>query len=185
MKNEYKDKSNEQMSLVIGKLKEKLKRVRTGRARISLLDGLVVSYYGNKSEISHVASISCPDVRTILISPWDQGALKSIEEAIVKSSLGIAPQNDGKSIRLKIPELTKDRRIEIIRHFKKDVEKSRVELRQIRQELNNEIRKKLKEKTINEDESKQDEDIIQKQIDYFNKQVDEISQQKENELIQI
>ncbi len=182
---EYKQKAVQQMSEVTERLKERLKKVRTGRAHVSLLDGLVVSYYGNKSEISHVASISCPDVRTILISPWDQSALKSIEEALVKSDLGMAPQNDGKSIRLKIPELTEDRRLEIIRHFKKDVEKSRIELRQIRQELNNEIRKRLKEKIMNEDESKQAEDVIQKQIDLFNKQVDEISQQKEKELTQI
>ena len=181
----YKDLAIQKMSEVIDRLKERVKKVRTGRAHTSLLDGLVVSYYGNKSDLSHVASVSCPDVRTILISPWDQSALKSIEEAIVKSNLGMAPQNDGKSIRLKVPELTEDRRLEIIRHFKKDVEKSRVELRQIRQDLNNDARKKLKEKAISEDESKQAEDAVQKQTDLFNKKIDEISQQKEKELTTI
>ena len=181
----YQDLAIKKMSEVIDRLKERVKKVRTGRAHTSLLDGLVVSYYGNKSELSHVASVSCPDVRTILISPWDQSALKSIEEAIVKSNLGMAPQNDGKSIRLKVPELTEDRRLEIIRHFKKDVEKSRVELRQIRQDLNNDARKKLKEKSISEDESKQAEDVVQKQTDIFNKKIDEISQQKEKELTTI
>ena len=185
MQNEYRKKATEQMQEVTEKLKDRLKKVRTGRAHASLLEGLVVSYYGNNSDISHVASVSCPDAHTILISPWDQSALKSIEEALVKSNLGMAPQNDGKSIRLKVPELTKDRRLEIIRHFKKDVEKSRVELRQVRQDLNNDIRKKLKAKQVNEDESKQIEEIIQKQIDLSNKQIDEISQQKEKELIQI
>lgn len=185
MQEELKQKSEQKMTTAIERLKEKLKKIRTGRAHASLLDGLNVSYYGNQSELSHIASISCPDARTLLISPWDQGALKSIEEAIIKSSLGMAPQNDGKSIRLKVPELTEDRRVEIIRHFKKDVEQCRVELRQVRQEINTHIRKQLKEKAISEDESKQAEDEIQKQINLFNKQVDEISSKKEQELTKI
>ena len=117
MQKELKQKAEKKMTAGIERLKEKLKKIRTGRAHASLLDGLSVSYYGNPSELSHIASISCPDARTLLISPWDQGALKSIEEALVKSSLGMAPQNDGKSIRLKVPELTEDRRIEIVRLF--------------------------------------------------------------------
>jgi len=185
MQEELKQKSEQKMKTAIERLKEKLKKIRTGRAHISLLDGLNVSYYGSQSELSHIASISCPDAHTLLISPWDQGALKSIEEAIVKSSLGMAPQNDGKSIRLKVPELTEDRRVEIIRLFKKDVEQCRIELRQVRQEINTYIRKQLKEKAISEDESKQAEDEIQKQINLFNKQVDEISYKKEQELTKI
>ena len=185
MHKELKQKSEKKMTTAIERLKEKLKKIRTGRAHASLLDGLRVSYYGNLSELSHIASISCPDARTLLISPWDQGALKSIEEALIKSSLGMAPQNDGKSIRLKVPELTEDRRIEIVRLFKKDVEKCRVELRQARQEIITQIRKQLKEKSISEDESKQAEDEMQKQINHFNKQVDAISSQKEQELTQI
>lgn len=185
MQQELNQKLEKKMATAIERLKEKLKKIRTGRAHTSLLDGLNVSYYGNQSELSHIASISCPDARTLLISPWDQGALKSIEEAIIKNSLGMAPQNDGKSIRLKVPELTEDRRIEIIRLFKKDVEKCRIELRQVRQETNIQIRKQLKDKTISEDESKQAEDEIQKQINHFNKQVDEISSQKEQELTKI
>lgn len=173
------------MTAAIERLKEKLKKIRTGRAHASLLDGFTVSYYNNQSKLSHIASISCLDARTLLISPWDQGALKSIEKAIINSSLGMAPQNDGKSIRLKVPELTEDRRAEIIRHFKKDVEKCRIELRQVRQEINTQIRKQLKEKTLSEDESKQAEDEIQKQINHFNKQVDEISSQKEQELTKV
>jgi len=185
MLDDLKQKSEQKMKAAIEKLKEKLKKIRTGRAHASLLDGLSVSYYGNPSELSHIASISCPDARTLLIAPWDQGALKSIEEALIKSSLGMAPQNDGKSIRLKVPELTEDRRLEIIRHFKKDVEQCRVELRQVRQEINTRIRKQLKDKTISEDESKKAEDEVQKQINSFNKQVDEISSKKEQELTKV
>ena len=178
-------KSEKQMSQALDRLKEKLKKMRTGRAHISLLDGIVVSYYGNQSDLSHIASISCPDSRTLLISPWDQQALKNIEEAIVKSSLGMAPQSDGKSIRLKVPELTEDRRKEMIRFFKKDVENCRIDLRKIRQDMNSHIRSLLKQKSISEDESKLAESNIQKQIDQFNKQVDEMSRKKENELIQV
>ena len=177
--------SEQNMQKAIERLKEKVKRIRTGRASASLLDGVIVSYYGSQSELSHIASVSCPDARTLLISPWDQNALKSIEEAIVKSSIGMAPQNDGKVIRLKVPELTEDRKKEIIRNFKKDVEKTKIELRQVRQEINEQIRKKQKDKEISEDECKNATLEIQKQIDQFNHQVDDISHQKEKELIQV
>ncbi len=185
MLNHLKKKSEEKMQQTLNHLIDRVKKIRTGRAHTSLLDGIVVSYYGNQSELSHVASISCPDARTLLISPWDQNALKSIEEAIVKSSIGMAPQNDGKVIRLKVPELTEDRRKDIIKNFKKDVEKTRIDLRQIRQEINASIRSLLKDKKINEDECKDAEKEIQKQIDHYNKQVNEISSQKEKELVQI
>ena len=185
MLKELEQKSEEKMASALNRLKEKLKTVRTGRAHISLLEGLKVSYYGSDSELSHVASVSCPDARTLLISPWDQSALTSIEEAIVKSPLELAPQNDGKTIRLSVPELTEDRRKEIIRNFKKEVEKTRVELRQVRKEMNDQVRSLLKEKTISEDQSKDTENRIQNQTDRFNKQVDEISCQKTQELIKV
>lgn len=177
--------TKESMLHVTESLKNQLKKIRTGRAHASLLEDLTISYYGNQSHLSHIASISCPDSRTLIISPWDQNILKNIEEAIVKSSLGIAPQSDGKIIRLKVPELTEDRRKEIIRTFKKDIEKSKVDLRQIRREMNEQIRKQLKEKSINEDESKEAEGEVQKLTDQYVKIVDEISLQKEKELNQV
>ena len=185
MLKELESKSQEKMAKVLGRLKEKLKTVRTGRAHISLLEGLKVSYYGNLSELAHIASVSCPDARTLLISPWDQGALTSIEEAIVKSPLELAPQNDGKTIRLVVPELTEDRRKEIIRNFKKEVEKTRIELRQVRKEMIDQVRSLFKAKSISEDQSKAAENSIQSQIDRFNKQVDEAGFQKSKELIKV
>lgn len=182
---ELKKKAQQNMHLAVERLKDKIKKIRTGRAHISLLDGITVSYYGNQSELSHVASLSCPDARTLLISPWDQNALKNIEEAIVKSSIGMAPQNDGKVIRLKVPELTEERRKEVIKNFKKDVEKAKIELRKSRQEVNSAVRQLLKEKKISEDECKSAENDIQHHIDHFNKQVDEMSLQKEKELTQV
>lgn len=185
MSKEIKNKAEEKMLQITNHLHDRIKKIRTGRAHTSLLDDLKISYYGNVSNLSHVASVSCPDARTVLISPWDQNALKDIEEAIVKSSLGMAPQNDGKVIRLKVPELTEDRRKEIIRNFKKDVEKCRVDIRQIRREMNEQIRSELKQKEISEDEAKSNEDDIQKLTDQFIKQVDDMSHQKEKELIKI
>lgn len=185
MLEELKNQSRAKMLKAVEHLQNKLKKIRTGRAHASLLDGLTISYYGNESELSHVASVSYPDARTILISPWDQNALKSIEESIVKSSLELAPQSDGKVIRLKVPELTEDRRKEIIRSFKKDLEKSRIDLRQVRKEMNDQIKSLLKEKSISEDDSKNLEDEVQKQTDQFIKQIDELGAQKEKELTQV
>ena len=185
MLDELQQKSQQKMQFAIDRLKDKIKKIRTGRAHISLLDGIVVSYYGSQSELSHIASVSCPDARTLLISPWDQNALKNIEEAIIKSSIGMAPQNDGKVIRLKVPELTEERRKEVIKNFKKDVEIAKIELRKARQEVNSAIRQLLKEKKINEDECKSTENDVQNHINQFNKQVDEMSLQKEKELTQV
>ena len=182
---ELKEKSEKKMTLALDRLKEKFKKIRTGRAHVSMLDGLMVSYYGSQSELSHIASISCPDARTLLISPWDQNILKNIEEALIKSSLGMAPQNDGKAIRLIVPELTEDRRQDIIRSLKKDVEKSRVEMRQVRKEAKDQARAKLKEKLISEDENRSIEDEIQKQTDRYIEKVNEMSRQKEKELTQV
>lgn len=183
--NDVTQQAKEKMEKALDRLKEKMKQVRTGRAHISLLDGIKVSCYGTDSDLSHVASLSCPDARTILISPWDQNVLKSIEEAIVKSSIGMAPQSDGKVIRLKVPELTEDRRQEVIRSFKKELEKSKVDLRQVRKDIKDQIKNQLKDKSISEDEARSAEDEVQKQTDHFVAQVDELGQQKEKELTQV
>ena len=178
-------KTEQDMQKTLEKFKDKIKKIRTGRANVSILEGVKVSCYGNLSDLHHVASLSCPDARTIMISPWDQNVLKDIEEALIKSSLGMIPQNDGKVIRLKVPELTEDRRKEIVKNFKKDVERFRIELRQIRQDANGLIRTSFKEKKISEDESKRAEDRIQKKIDLYNEKISEVSDQKEKEITRV
>ena len=182
---EIKQETQERMQAAFQYTQDRIKKVRTGSAHSSLLEGVMVSSYGSEQELKHIASISCPDARSLVISPWDQNILKDIESAIIKSNLGMAPQRDGKVIRLRVPELTEERRGELIRAFKKDVEKVRVEFRQIRKMMNEKVRKALKEKHISEDMAKDIEADVQKQTDQFIKKVNELSEKKQKELTQI
>ncbi len=182
---EVKKETQDRMEKAFQHIQDKVKKVRTGSAHSSLLEGIKVSSYGSEQELKHIASISCPDARSLVISPWDQNTLKDIEAALIKSDLGMAPQRDGKVIRLRVPELTEERREELIRVFKKDVEKSRVEFRQIRKMMNEKVRKALKEKQISEDEAKDTEADIQDMTDRFVKQVNELSEKKQKELIRV
>lgn len=182
---EVKKETQDRMEKAFQHIQDKVKKVRTGSAHSSLLEGVKVSSYGSEQELKHIASISCPDARSLVISPWDQSTLKDIEAALIKSDLGMAPQRDGKVIRLRVPELTEERREELIRVFKKDVEKSRVEFRQIRKMMNEKVRKALKEKQVSEDEAKDTEADIQKMTDRFIKQVNELSEKKQKELMRV
>ena len=182
---DIKKETEERMQKSFQYIQDKVKKMRTGSAHSSLLEGILVSSYGSEQELKHIASISCPDARSLVISPWDQSTLKDIESALVKSDLGMAPQRDGKVIRLRVPELTEDRRQELIRAFKKDVEKVRVEFRQIRKIMNEKVKKALKEKEINKDIAKDVESDIQNKTDQFIKKVNELSEKKQRELMQV
>ena len=182
---EVKAETRNRMEKAFQHIQDKVKKVRTGSAHSSLLEGVKVTSYGSEQELKHIASISCPDARSLVISPWDQNTLKDIESALIKSDLGMAPQRDGRVIRLRVPELTEERREELIRIFKKDVEKSRVEFRQIRKLMNEKVRNALKEKQISEDAAKGTEADIQKVTDQFIKQVNELSEKKQKELMQV
>ena len=182
---DIKKETEERMQNAFQYIQDKVKKMRTGSAHSSLLEGILVSSYGSEQELKHIASISCPDARSLVISPWDQNTLKDIESALIKSDLGMAPQRDGKVIRLRVPELTEDRRQELIRAFKKDVEKVRVEFRQIRKIMNEKVKKALKEKKINEDMAKDVESDIQNKTDQFIKKVNELSEKKQRELMQV
>ncbi len=185
METQIKEQTLQRMENAFRHIQDKLKKVRTGSAHSSLLEGIKVSSYGQEQELKHIASISCPSARQLLISPYDQNTLKDIESALVKSDLGMAPQTQGKVIRLQVPELTEERRRELIRAFKKDVEKSRVEFRQIRQMMNEKVRKALKEKTLSEDLAKDHEAEIQELTDQFIKKVNELSEKKQEELMRV
>ena len=182
---EIKSQTQARMEKAFWHTQEKVKKVRTGSAHSSLLEGIKVHTYGSEQELKHIASISCPSTRSLVISPWDQNTLKDIESALIKSDLGMAPQRDGKVIRLRIPELTEERRQELIRAFKKDVEKARVEFRQIRKMMKEQVKKALKEKKISEDIAKDTEEDIQKMTDQFIEKVNEISEKKQKELLQV
>ena len=161
MLNELKDQTKEKMDARITSLMNELKKVRTGKAHVSMLDGLKVTYYGSATPLKQAANITCPDARSFLITPWEASILKEIEATIVKSDLGLSPINDGKVIRLKLPELTEGRRKELARSVKKITEDARIGVRQVRKEANDEIKTALKDKVIGEDESKSQLDDIQ------------------------
>ena len=182
---EQRHKSETQMQKTIESLKNQIARIRTGRAQASMLDPVKVDYYGALTPLSQVAAVSCPDPKSFLISPWEATILKDIEAAINKSNIGMTPINDGKVIRLKLPELTEERRKELAKQVKKTIEDARISIRQSRKDANELIKAELKNKNISEDESKQEKDNIQELTDKYIKVVDEIAEKKEAELINI
>ena len=182
---ERKQKSEIQMQKTIESLKNQIARVRTGRAQASMLEPVKVDYYGTLTPLSQVAAISCPDPKSFLISPWEATILKDIEAAINKSNIGMTPINDGKVIRLKLPELTEERRKELAKQVKKIIEDAKISIRQSRKDANEIIKIELKNKNISEDESKQEKDNIQELTDKYIKVVDEIAEKKEAELISV
>jgi ribosome recycling factor len=173
------------MENAVNALINELKKVRTGRASINMLDSIRVNYYGTPTPLNQVAALSCPDARSFLISPWDGSVLKEIESAIVKSDLGMTPQSDGKVVRLKVPELTEERRKEMVKTIKKMVEDARVAIRMARRDANEALKKGQKDKVVSEDEAKRGETEIQKLTDDFIKKVDKIADDKEKDLMTV
>lgn len=173
----------DKMDKAIGSLQNELKKIRTGRAQVSMLDNIRVNYYGTPTPINQVAALSTPDARSFLIAPWEASMLKEIETAIVKSDVGMTPQNDGKVIRLRVPELTEERRKDLVKNVKKICEDSRVAVRMVRRDANDELKKALKDKAISEDENKRLTDEVQKVTDDFIKKIDQLAADKEKELM--
>ena len=180
---ELNTKTESHMNKAINALSNELKKVRTGRAQVSMLDSIKVDYYGSSTPLNQVAAVSCPDAKSFLIAPWESNLLKEIETVIVRSDVGMSPQNDGKVIRLKLPELTEDRRKDLVKTIKKIVEEARVAVRMARREANEVLKKALKNKEISEDDQKRNSDHIQKLTDDFIKKIDSISSEKEKDLM--
>jgi ribosome recycling factor len=179
--NASKDKMEKALQGLIGELK----KVRTGRAQISMLDGIKVNYYGTPTPLNQVSALSTPDARSFLISPWETSILKEIESAIVKSDLGMSPMNDGKVIRLKVPELTEERRRDLVKNIKKICEDARVAVRMVRRDANDDLKKALKDKVISEDDNKRQQDEVQKITDDYIKKIDQLAADKEKELMTV
>ena len=182
---ELRKKSHDRMQTAIEALKKKFGAVRTGRASLSLLDGLAVDYYGTITPIQQVASLSIPDSRQILIQPWEQKIIPEIEKAIMKSDLGLTPMNDGKLIRINIPMLTEERRKQLVKVVKKEAEDAKVAVRNIRREINEELKKLEKEEHISEDQIKKEHDEVQKITDSFVKKIEELLEHKEKEIMEV
>ncbi len=159
--------------------------VRAGRANAAVLDRIMVDYYGTPTPIQQIAAISTPDPRILQISPWDGSALKSIEKAILNSDLGINPQNDGRNIRLNFPQLTEERRKDLVKQIRKYAENGKVAIRNIRRDAMESFKKKEKASEITEDDLKQAEKDLQKLTDDSSKKIDELLARKEKELMEI
>lgn len=177
--------SENRMEKAISSLKKELAAIRAGRANPSLLDKIQVEYYGTATPLSQMANISTPDARSLSIQPWDKTVLADIEKAILKSDLGIIPTNDGNVIRLNIPMLTEERRKELSKLVKKDGEESKVAIRNIRRDANDELKKIEKDKEISEDDSHRIHDEIQKLTDKFIVEVDKIVETKVKEIMEV
>lgn len=181
MYTEYKRK----MAKTIEVLKNQYATVRAGRANAGVLDAITVEYYGTDTPINQVASISVPDPRTITIQPWDGSILKGIEKAIQASDLGINPQNDGKIIRLTFPQLTEERRKELVKQVKKYSEDGKVAVRNIRRDAMDDFKALKKAGELTEDDLKNAEKEMQKLTDEYIKEVDNVTAAKEKELYEI
>ena len=173
------------MQGAIDALKKEFSSVRTGRASLGLLEGIVIDYYGTPTPVQQLASLSIPESRQIAIQPWEQKLIPVIEKAILKSDLGLTPMNDGKIIRINIPVLTEERRKQLVKVVKKKAEESKIAVRNIRRDANEELKKLEKNEHISEDEVKKEHDEIQKTTDSFIKKIDELLEHKEKEIMEV
>tara|TARA_B100000963_G_scaffold355780_1_gene374665 strand:+ start:1680 stop:2201 length:522 start_codon:yes stop_codon:yes gene_type:complete len=173
------------MDKSIQSFKKDISTLRTGRANSNMLDMIKIDVYGQLMPINQLATVSVPEARLISIQVWDKSNINLIESAIQKSNLGINPQTDGQIIRIRIPDLTEERRKELIKVLKSMTEKSKVSIRNIRREANDSLKISLKEKKISEDQSKSSEKNIQKLTDNKISDIEKISSEKEKEIIQI
>ena len=186
MSSEFNEKNySYKMEKSINSFKKEISTLRTGRANINMLDTIKVDVYGQLMPVEQLGTVSVPEARLISIQVWDKNNINLIESAIQKSELGINPQIDGQIIRLRIPDLTEDRRKDLIKILKNMGEKSKVSIRNIRREANEDLKKKLKEKKISEDQNKLFEKNIQKLTDTNIENIEKILTTKEKEIIQI
>ena len=185
MKDQIFSKFKDEMEKTISSLEKSFSRVRTGRASVSLLDGIRVDYYGTPTPIAQLATLSVPESRMIVIAPWDATALGAIEKAIQKSDLGLMPSTDGKVIRLSIPQLTEERRKELAKQVKKMAEESKVKLRNERRDANEGLKDLKKNSKITEDELHGSQDEVQKMTDKYIEKVDKLLATKEKEIMEI
>lgn len=177
--------SEERMKKTLANLKEGFAALRTGRASVSLFDKIRVAYYGDKSPLNQVANISIPEARLVVIQPFDKGLIGEVEKAIRSSELSLNPSNDGKVIRIAIPPLTEERRKELVKVAKNQAEQSRVAVRNIRRDGNEELKKLLKGGTITEDQESKNSLELQKLTDSYISKVNQILEEKNKEIMEV
>ena len=175
----------EKMKKAIEVYRKDLATLRAGRATPSLLDKIIVEYYGTPTPVNQLANISAPEPRLLVIQPWDKKSMADIERAIMKSDLGMTPVNDGNVIRLSVPHLTTERRNELVKVIRKKAEEVRVVVRNLRREANDAVKKAEKDSVVSEDEAKKGQNDVQKLTDKYIKEVDDITAGKEKEVMEV
>ena len=173
------------MEKSIASLKSELATIRTGRANAALLDHVRISYYGSEVPVSQIGNISVPEPRMLVIAPWEKSIMADLEKAILKSDLGLNPSNDGEVVRIILPELTEDRRRDLVKQVKTVGEKAKVSVRNIRRDANDGVKKQVKDEGLPEDESKRLQDRIQKITDQFIAEIDKVVEHKESDILTV
>ena len=176
---------SEKMDKSITALKNEFTTIRTGQANASLLDRVFVEYYGSRTPVTQVASVTVPEARLLVVQPWDKTLLKDIEKAILQSDLGLVPMNDGNLIRMAIPQLTEERRKELVKIVNKKSEEAKVAIRNIRRDANDAFKKLGKGKEVSEDEVKELEENVQKLTDKYIKDIDKAIEEKSKEIMTV
>jgi ribosome recycling factor len=176
--------AEDKMKKTVGVAQHELNNIRTGRASVSLVDEIKVDYYNNPTPLKQLATISTPQPHLIVIQPWDASVIQEIEKAILKSNLGFTPSNDGKIVRISIPQLTTEKRQEMVKLAKKIVEESKVSIRSIRREANESLDKEKKESLLSEDETFKGHNQIQKLTDEYITKLDNLFKEKEREIME-
>lgn len=175
----------DRMSKSVDAFRRELASVRAGRANPSLLDRILVDYYGTATPINQLATVTVPEPRMLVVQPWDKGVIGDIERAVARSDLGVSPANDGNVIRVSLPQLTEERRQGLVRQVRRKAEEERVAIRNIRREANDLLREAEKEGGIPEDEARRGQESVQKLTDRFIAEVDLLLQTKENEITEV
>ncbi len=176
--------AKENMEKAVEHLDNELMRIRAGKANVHILDGIMVDYYGTPTPLNQVSNISTPDAKTIMIQPWEKSMIDPIEKALMVSNVGITPGNNGEVIRLVVPQLTEERRVDLVKQVKNEGENARVSVRNTRREANDEY-KSMQKDGLSEDETKTAEDDIQKLTDEFTEKVEKIVEAKDHDIMTI
>ena len=179
------EESEDRMKKSLGAFRRELSTIRTGKATTTLLDGIKVDAYGQSMPLNQVASISVPEPRLILVQPWDQTIVSDVEKAIQKSNIGLMPNTDKNVIRLPVPPLTEERRVDLVKLVKKHAEESRVSVRNIRRDSNEHLKKAQKDGEISEDDSHKAVDKVQKLTDKYIEEIDKVLAEKEKEIMEV
>lgn len=183
--NEYIEEADLEMSEAVEFLKRELSHLRAGKANPTLLDGIKVEYYGSMTPLSQMASVTAPDPRMLVVTPWDKSTIPLIEKAVMSSGLGLNPSNDGQLVRIPLPILSEERRNELVKVAKDITEKARVSIRNSRRNANDHIKKRVKDDSLPEDSRFEAEEIIQKMTDKYIAAVEEALKHKEKDILTV